>query len=245
MLKSRASSKLKENLIAGLDAQLTSGNLGLTEEQMMNEIKQGFQNLKVSIGGPKASEIAAGIHFRQSGGDTIIDWVGGINGKNDVVTITVNVDQVASSIHFDFESGITDVIQTVSESKIQEARKEFLEEWNEELKGSIQQNTQDDSVDKYSSIAKKFLTNMEEHDNWSSKLQEKYQQLENMWKRYKIELERQGASDDQIEAKRKEFLDVLGQSFYVSTTVKTYNDYQKADCPEMAVGLHHLHESLL
>ena len=226
MLKSRASSKLKENLIAGLDAQLTSGNLGLTEKQMMNEIKQGFQNLKVSIGGPKASEIAAGIHFRQSGGDTIIDWVGGINGKNDVVTITVNVDQVASSIHFDFESGITDVIQTVSENKIQEARKEFLEEWNEELKDSIQQNTQDDSVDKYSSIAKKFLTNMEEHDNWSSKLQEKYQQLENMWKRYKIELERQGISDKQIEAKRKEFLDVLGQSFYISTTVKTYNDYQ-------------------
>lgn len=226
LLKTRTSQKLRDNLIDGLNAQLDSGNLGLTEQELTNEIKQGFQNLKVSIGGPKTSELAAGIHFRQSGGDTIIDWSGGINGKNDVVTITVNVDQVASSIKFDFETGFNRIIQSVSSNEVEQARKEFLEEWNEELKNSIQQNTSNDSLDKYSSIAKKFLLNIEEHEQWNEKLREKYAALQRMWDKYKIELEKQGATDEEIEEKRSKFLDILGQTFYVSTTVKTYNEYQ-------------------
>ena len=47
-----------------------------------------------------------------------------------------------------------------------------------------------------------------------------------MWKKYKQELQKQGVSDDEIEKKQRKFLNVLENSFYVSTTVKTYNEYQ-------------------
>lgn len=225
-LKSRASLKLRDNLVEGLEASFNKNTFGLTDTEMLEEVKQGFQNLRVSIGGPKLSELASAIHFSQSGGDLIIDWMGGLNGKNDVITMTINIDDVASHINFNFEDGITRIVTDVTEPEIMKAREEFLAQWNEDFKASIVKNTQDDALDKYSNIGKQFLSKLEDFDKWSTNLQEKYIQLEMYWNKYKEELKRAGVNDEEIEQKRLKFLNVLGDSFYVSTTVKTYNDYQ-------------------
>ena len=222
-LKSRASQELKKKLIEGIEVVLNDENFGLDHDYILSQIKQGFQNLKVSIGGPKLSELAAGLHFRKSGNDLIVDWAGGINGKNDVVSININADNVARSIKLQLRNTLDKKIAAVVEPEIMEARKAFLEQWNADVKSAIQYHTRNDTTNKYSELEDVFSGRQK---NMSPKLNEKYEELKRIWERLEKEMIEQGKSQEEISFAQKKFLNVLGDSFYVSTTVKTYNEYQ-------------------
>jgi len=43
------------------------------------------------------------------------------------------------------------------------------------------------------------------------------------WKQYKEQAEKRGDSEEEMNEKRKKILDVFGDSFFESSTMKTYN----------------------
>lgn len=228
-LKRRASQKLQRDLEYGIQIALNNKQFKLTPQQLFNRVKQGLQNLKVSVTGPTVSEFAAGIHFRQSGGDLIIDWAGSVNGKNDMITITVRANDVAKSIDL---SGVSDaVLKKITNTfvpKLEQARKDFLNEWNNQIETTVKKNTWGNHKDKYSIVGSAFIKKIsnKELETWNKDLAAKYKKMAIIWERYKDALKSAGVDDDKIESLRHHYLNTLAESFYVSTTVKTFKTYQ-------------------
>lgn len=226
-LKRRASMRLQRELEYGIQIAINNKQFKLTPQQLFNRVKQGLQNLKISVTGPTLSEMAAGIQFRQSGGDLIIDWAGTANGKNDMVTITIRSNDVAKSIDL---TGVNDIlvkkITNVFAPKLEQARKEFLEEWNYEIEDTVKKNTFGHHKDKYSKISEAFIKKPKDISSWNEKLQIKYKKMYAAWEQYKKALQKAEVDDDKIESLRHHFLNTLADSFYISTTVKTFKTYQ-------------------
>ena len=224
VLKRRASKQLQERLANNMYNILNSDDFEFDEEYLMNQVKQGLENMHISVTGPKVSELASAIQFQQRGDNLIVDWQGGINGKNDVVVITV--DDVISNIKINGPTNrLEEVLVDNINPELEFARKEFLTEWNKQLKQTIATANRKNYAKKYTHVARAFLKNAAQRDSWDEKLTEKYKELQAAWGNQKKILIKAGIKEEKLEKIKKQFLNTLASSFYVSTTVKSYDTY--------------------
>lgn len=220
-LKKAASQSLKDKLIQSLEAAMQSDKFGLSEEELLKSTSQGLQNLKISIGGPKLSEITAGLNFRQRGNDLIVDWTGSNNGKNDVVSIAIDVNNVKTHIDVLFNDKLEGVITSVTKDDIMSAREQYLTAVNDAFDKAVKENAAK-NVDKYTIQGKIF---QDQNDEKDKQVTDAMQQLQVLWMKIDKDLNKHNVSEKDKNDLRKRFFSVLNDSFYISTTVKTYNEY--------------------
>ena len=220
-LKKAASQSLRSKLIQSLEAAMQSDKFGLSEEELLKSTAQGLQNLKISIGGPKLSEITAGLNFRQRGNDLIVDWTGSNNGKNDVVSIAIDVNNIKTHIDVLFNDKLEGVITSVTKDDIMSAREQYLTAVNDAFDNAVKKNAAK-NVDKYTIQGKIFQDQDDEKDQ---QVTNAMQQLQTLWEKIDKDLSKRNISEKDKNDLRKQFFSVLNDSFYVSTTVKTYNEY--------------------
>lgn len=220
-LKKAASQSLRDKLIQSLEAAMQSDKFGLSEEELLKSTSQGLQNLKISIGGPKLSEITAGLNFRQQGNDLIVDWTGSNNGKNDVVSIAIDVNNVKTHIDVLFSDKLEGVITSVTRDDIMSAREQYLTAVNDAFDKAVKENATK-NVDKYTFQSKIF---QDQNDEKDKQVTDAMQQLQTLWEKIDKDLDKHNVSEKDKNDLRKRFFSVLNDSFYISTTVKTYNEY--------------------
>ncbi len=220
-LKKAASQSLRNKLIQSLEAAMQSGKFGLSEQELLKSTARGLQNLKISIGGPKLSEITAGLNFRQRGDDLIVDWTGSNNGKNDVVSIAIDVNSVKTHIDILFSDKLDGAVASVTKDEIMSAREQYLTAVNDAFDKAVKENAAK-NVDKYTFQGKIF---QDQNDEKDKQVTDAMEQLQTLWGKIDKDLSKRKVSEDNRNKLRKRFFSILTDSFYVSTTVKTYNEY--------------------
>lgn len=227
VLKRRATINLRKILIENLNAAMDGALKREFEDEgvLLRQIQQGLENIHISIGGPKLSELASALEFRQVGNDLIVDWAGTANGKNDVITISVNTDGVAKNLNLDINDLLTDTLDTALETPLLEARDNFVREWHEGVKRAIGKYGTSPDRQRYKKIAQEFLTISRKRLERSEAINKAYDELRGQWKQYKEYLEKRLSDGEKLADLEKKFLDSLSDSFYISTTVKTYQTY--------------------
>lgn len=220
-LKKAASQSLRDKLIQSLEAAMQSDKFGLSEKELLKSTSLGLQNLKISIGGPKLSEITAGLNFRQRGNDLIVDWTGNNNGKNDVVSIAIDVNNVKTHIDILFNDRLEGVITSVTKDDIMSAREQYLTAINDAFDKAVKKNTTK-NVDKYTIQGKIF---QDQNDKKDKQVTDAMKQLQSLWEKIDKTLSKRKVPEKTRNDFRQRFFSILTDSFYVSTTVKTYNEY--------------------
>ena len=220
-LKKAASQSLRNKLIQSLETAMQSGKFGLSEQELLKSTARGLQNLKISIGGPKLSEITAGLNFRQQGDDLIVDWTGSNNGKNDVVSIAIDVNSVKTHIDILFSDKLDGAVASVTKDEIMSAREQYLTAVNDAFDKAVKENAAK-NVDKYTFQGKIF---QDQNDEKDKQVIDAMEQLQTLWGKIDKDLSKRKVSEDNRNKLRKRFFSILTDSFYISTTVKTYNEY--------------------
>lgn len=227
VLKRKATANLRKTLIENLNATMNGALERHFEDEgtLLRQIQQGLENMHISIGGPKLSELTAAIEFRQVGNDLIIDWAGAANGKNDVITISVNTQNVARNLNINTNDIIGDSLDLSLEEPLMQARDNFIKEWHESVTKAIGQFGTSPDRQRYKKIAQQFLVMSRKRLERNEEINKRYDELKIAWKSIKDNLKKEIKDEEKLSELEKKFLDALSDSFYISTTVKTYQTY--------------------
>ena len=227
VLKRKATANLRKALIEGLNATMAGALERKFEDEgvLLRQIQQGLENMHISIGGPKLSEVASALEFRAVGNDLIVDWAGSINGKNDVITISVNTDKVSKNLDLNLDDIISDSVSLSLEQPLLQAREHFIREWHEGVKRAIGKFGTSSDRQRYKKIASSFLAMSRQRLERDEKINKAYDDLKRAWKEYKDTIKDKIQDETKLAELEKKFLDSLSDSFYISTTVKTYQTY--------------------
>lgn len=230
-LKTKANQKLKEELNTVIK---NAASTQQSTEEVRTALRRGFERMRVSVGGPALSELLEGIQFRKHGENLSIQWVGKKDSKNDVV-ITLRAptgddflmtEQVlVNNINEQIELEMDKRVQSIQDAYINDFSKSF-----QHLAGTLNQpqtSSQREVAHRYDVMKKAFLQNHISNPKYPTieKIQQKYEESEKLLEEYLSTLPSKERSEKEL-AIRKSLAESLGNSFYVSTTVKTYNQYQ-------------------
>jgi len=116
-------------------------------------------------------------------------------------------------------------VQSIQDAYINDFSKSF-----QHLAGTLNQpqtSTQREVAHRYDVMKNAFLQNHISNPKYPTieKIQQKYEESEKLLEEYLSTLPSKERSEKEL-AIRKSLAESLGNSFYVSTTVKTYNQYQ-------------------
>ena len=224
-LKSRASKILKDEIVHALKKT----NFGIKESSLVNAVKQELRSLDISISGSALHELMTTLDFRNSTkggkGGVGIEVRNGKEIKNDSVHILVNPSRVRSKaikMAVDFDRQMNDQLT----KEVEEAQEKLLKEYQKVVDQKAQ-SLQKES-ERYSKMASAFDTSVLENADKDSELGKAYIGYQAKVKEYVDFLKKQSRGDEErenIEKYRTELLNMLQNSFYVSTTEKTHSDY--------------------
>lgn len=223
-IKGRASQELKQIIIEAIDQ---AGRLHLTtlsQQELVATMRQGLENLQVKVKGPSLAELMTNIHFRSQGEDLIVDWTGGINGKNDSVTIEIKHKNILAKIEEELPEKFLNSMNMLQQ-QVEKKQLAVLNEYRNIVNKEVGQLTRKNDLHKYTSIIDSTIASMEELREQNTDLDKLYEDLEKEIKKLDKKLKQAGLKLQERKELKKEFLDVFKNSFQVSTTVKSYDTY--------------------
>lgn len=235
-----------EGAIAGLKTRvsnLLANQLDEVRKQVVNDSKEGvkktlldsyqaaLENMRISIGGAALEEIMQGIQEslveQFEAGLSGKSWTGKQNRKNDFVTVTTATPVDKGYILKQTQQVMDDVSQTAVNSinALREQAKLDVQQFGIEFQNEI------NKLDGYNNVSRNadlFLNRksskkadiiidkiLKQDGEEAGSLQQVENDLTNADEQTKKRLER-----------KKEFLNQLKDSFFESSTMKTYNEYQ-------------------
>ena len=233
-LKGRASMELKNILIDSIESGVKSSKFSSTSEYI-----QELEQLEIKIKGPSMAEMLTNIHFTSQGNNTYIDWTGGINGKNDQVTITIRHNKALNNLKTNFASKFSkEAIEQLADSqqgRIEELQLQFMKQYQEVIDAEVKQLTRNDVKGKYSAMIPYMAPTVEnaiayeealKKDNeQSNKLQDIYDDLDTAVQKLVETLQKQGIDKNKIMQIEQQLLNPFANSFQISNTVKSYDTY--------------------
>lgn len=226
-LKSRASKILKQDIIQSLE----KATFKIPENQLVSHVNKELRSLQIKINGPTLAELLTGIYFRSTGKNVAIDW-NKYSGKNDSVAITIAHGKLVHKFH---TTSFYQMIQydeknpiMQAEKRIQEAQIQLAKAYQAKIDRSVESLTKSNDMEKYSKMLTIMNTDIKADEEQDEELAQAYQNLEKETNILRAELKKHNItdfSDDQADNMIAEYLHTLQNAFYVSTTVKSANDY--------------------
>lgn len=224
----QAKTKISRKIKNKLDEAIKSYS-GAQQQKMYELLEKTVQGLQLSVGGPTLSEIKLGIQsalISETGSNLV--WSGKINLKNDfyeIFTPGIDDDDFSKELNaFQQQELMTlmEEMQAIIEVEQQEATEMFVDNIQTTSKNIVKGKKNGD----YELYMKLFLDN---YNLYLSKEQQVNDKLNNVIQQF---LATQQTIQDQellgkiLAAKKKGFLASLKNTMLISSTMKTYNDYQ-------------------
>ena len=215
-LKKRISLQIKQQLTS-IILKTTSKTL---EKQAKEQLKQGLENIRVSIGGPKWSEIIVQIQASLKSGKIL---AGPVNLKTDNITIECFYDEDSYSFDLSLSPSEVQNIAEAAEKEIQEKEKTFLKEYQTAVMADLQEfgSKKSKKYNKFIEYSEKFQSQNNIRLSYIEKTKKTIKQLDKEFEKGKIDEKEYKIKKQKEEA----FLDELENSIYISSTSKTYNNY--------------------
>lgn len=234
-ITSNTSKVLRDKLATSIDKavdQVAFEEKNALRLKLNTMIRDGLEQLKVGVRGPDVAEILTNIDFRVNDKGALVDAATGRKLiLNDSILITVDTRQ----FHFETE------IEELSENSTKQLSDLIIESTSdntieEQLQYNIIQAFHDTTTkgfskfataqkDRYSNKARVFLERYDALQKREKNLEKEYKEVLASWDTYADHLRSTGADEKTIAEKYKKIVEVLKDSFYISTTVKTYNQY--------------------
>lgn len=202
------------------------------KNELNTMIRDGLQNLKVSVRGPEIGELLGAINFETSDkGHITVNLAGRTKTKNDIITVSLNYDNINFSTSFETLLDRRD--QTIAELIEQNVGTKSIEEqlsvnvisaFQKDVAEGFAENTTNQR-NRYTQNMKVFLGQYEQFQHNSENMTKNLQEAMNEWKLYEQTLEAGNITPETIRQKYNRFLKSIENSFYVSTTVKSYDYY--------------------
>lgn len=234
IVKTRSSQKIEKTLIEILTNESTNYSY---REKLMEALANTLQRTRVKVKGPDLSEILTAMQFHTSGGETRIEWTGPKKTKNDVITIQLTcpdgtefhsvAEILDETIPQKVMSKFSEQLRNLQHTAVEDFAEQFAKEAGK-LNTNSSPKMKDERLHKYAVLRDLFIKRRaqlgEKHEklqlemiNTQKAMQELRELYSNAPDAKKQELERQ---------MKGAWMKALLNSFYVSTTVKTYNQYQ-------------------
>lgn len=229
-LKAGTSRSLKSDILKAMGPLIkyaqTKGLGG--EEYVINSIKEALGNVKISVGGPNYSEIKQGIQQSLRESKDLAVWAGKIKKKNDFITVGVNwqVPSFQDAIKESFNTQAENFVMS-GEEVIQEVSYLFFKNFQETFYDSIKRLNDDSStVNNFANHRQAFFDALEKRNKALENANELQNEGNQLWERYAAEARAAGANEEELRKQRQTIIDGIKNSFFVSSTMKTYNQYQ-------------------
>ena len=237
VLKTKANERVKAMLL-----EIIQSDEQKMQGELIRRLRSSFEHITVSVGGPKFSELLTGIQFRTSGGDLSVQWTGGKNSKNDVVTLTLKAPDgtMLESIEKDLNQIINSSVKNKFTGSINNIGAVYAHEFSTVLSNKAEElqrkgktySEQQASLHKYKELKNLFLHRMSKQDEKQDEIDKLYVKANDAMDTYVNRWTKKNNLDPNSEEVKKlrsnmrqRILKTLRDSFYVSTTVKTYNQY--------------------
>lgn len=224
-LKNRVSRQLHQDIVKAAEDFIGQGK---SETATINALRDGLQGMRISISGPTISELRQSII--QSGKDMIVNYqTGKINRKNDVVTIAFAIDEeaVSAKLHPLIDSTAPS-INEVLEASSNNMQKQFASDFSQYFYKQLQKlNTSVNfEHNSYAKNAQIFFEYAKKQEEAMQKSDETFTEVTSMWHDYEKQQLAAGVEAEQIAKERTALLQSLKDTFFISSTMKTYNQYQ-------------------
>ena len=227
-LKGKFSIQVKQKLESIIEKGVDPNYPGLnTKAKIKAALRKGLENTKVQVSAPKISELAQFLTIIPSGNTVKLIWTGPHNAKNDSVEITITTPtaEIRTQLMNIFSTNIDNLNSNIMELFVN-AKKEMAEDMGESLVSQINNNVDKHRYHQYELTAKR---NMEREQELLSLNEESLKKLEKMPNVKEllnlIRSNNKNLSEEQIKRKETQLLKTLLDFFFVSSTVKTYNNY--------------------
>lgn len=227
-LKTKMSHSLRDDLSNAIANIMANSKNTKTYAQITTAFEKALTGLKLSVGGPKLSEIAPAILQATIKGTLDVHHPGSINRRNDMITITLQYN----NIHL--ESTLTEIMNLRAEElvdrldpTIANIQKNYITNFEHEFYQKMSKLKNTDA--NYNSLAeneKIWFEYYQEQQKRLKDIQELGTELDSEWGRYVENARKEGRSEEEINAQRITILESLKDSFFISNTMKTYNQYQ-------------------
>ena len=227
-LKTKGSHTLRDDLSQMIATGVVSLNSKKTSAQIRDSFEKALTGLTLSVGGPTVSEMAPLVLNALQKDILVSHHTGKINRRNDTVTITLKYDNITlkTTLTNIVNTAATDLIDKL-DPELEKIQKQYIKDFEDnfyrEMSKLKTDNPDFNSLAKneqiwfdYAKEQEKKLKGIKDLDNESSKL----------WSEYEEDLKKQNISEEEINKKRMKILESLQDSFFISDTMKTYNQYQ-------------------
>lgn len=221
--KTQISRKIKLKLDAALHSYSNK------EQQKLYELlEKTVQGLQLSVGGPTLSEIKLGIQSAlvDNTGSNLV-WSGKINLKNDFYEIfTPTIDNTFSKELSAFQQteliNLMNEMQAIIEVEQQEASFNFANNIENTAKTMVKEK----NFGEYESYMQLFLDNYNLYLTQEQQIDEKLNTIIQHFLATQQNIQDQELLGKILTAKKQAFLNSLKNTMLISSTMKTYNDYQ-------------------
>lgn len=228
-LKARVSNQMKKDIITVVE-KLSKGDQS-KQQGIIAKLRDGLQNMYISIGGPTLQEFRLGILENMDQAIRTHGRTGPVNRKNDFVTITFQYDEqiigqmIAEQVTN--KNTIETLAKTISNAQ-NDLKDSYAKEFSNYFYTELQRlNTgrqfEHNSYKKNAEIFFDFISRQNEN---FTLLNDEFNKTAMAWQEYREEQLLAGKNVEELNNERSEILNSLKESFFVSSTMKTYNQYQ-------------------
>lgn len=227
-LKSKMSRSLRDDLNAAIAKAMANPKNTRTQDQITTAFEKAMTGLKLSVGGPKLSEIAPAIINALQKGVVSTHFPGALNRRNDLITITltyndINLETTLQQIMDKRAEDLADAL----DPELAEIQKQYISNFEQEFYTKMSKLKSTDA--NYNSLAeneKIWFEYAEEQEKKMREIEEMREKTDDLWGQYVEKARKEGKSEEEINAQRQKVLGSLKDSFFISDTMKTYNQYQ-------------------
>ena len=228
-LKARASRILREEILSSLEQT----NFRIPENQLIRHVREELRDLTIHINGPYLLEVLPTLSIKHiSGNKAMVEW-NNYKGKNDSIEILISTGKVQG--HFEksnFYQTRKDIFDPLKQ-QVEHAQQKLLKAYQENIDAHVKQMTEDNDYKKYSKMIEVMDTDEKKDEEETEALAAARKELKDTTKAYIAKIQEQyrmsgktgDISDEEIIQLGEEYMDTLKNSFYVSTTTKSRNEY--------------------
>ncbi len=233
-LKRKASINLKNSIISSL----RNAKFEMPQSQLTAMVTRELRSVKININGPTLAELMTGIYFKGNATHAIVDW-NKYKGKNDSVQILIASSKAMHKLQLSkfYETFLKEdpKIQDY-EKAVYEAQENLALAYQKAIDSEVQKLTSDNDMQKYSKMIGIMDADLEEAKKNDKKLAQADEELKkateellgaykSAYRRRSSSQEVEGISPELFEQIGRDCLNTIQRAFYVSTTVKSANDY--------------------
>lgn len=227
-LKTRFSKKVEKKLEELIKNGINLNNKKSIGSGRVKEVLQkGLENIQVQVSGPKLSELAQFLTLEPQGDTVKLVWTGPHNGKNDTVEITITTPtmEIKKELTNIFSTNLDNLNSDIMQVYTQ-AQKEMAETMGMELVNSINNLVDNHQYHQYDTIANDALKREADILSLNEDSVEMLQKMPRVQELLNLmRANNSGLSEEELRQKEKQLLKSLLDFFFVSSTVKTYNNY--------------------